>query len=38
MPSTKRKTYIRDDGAVIVEIRDNEYVEESIAEQLGLIR
>jgi hypothetical protein len=38
MPSTKRKTYTRDDGVVMVEIRPHEYVEESLAEKLGLLR
>jgi hypothetical protein len=37
MPS-KRKTYTRDDGAVMVEIRPHQYVEESMAERLGLLR
>jgi len=36
---SSRKTYIRsDDGAVMVEISPNLYVEESIAERLGLLR
>jgi hypothetical protein len=38
MLSTKRKTDIRDDGAVMVEIRSHEYVEEALAERLGLLR
>jgi hypothetical protein len=37
MPS-KRKSYTRDDGALMVEIRPHLYVEESIAERLGLLR
>jgi len=32
------KTYIRDDGVVMVEPSPNLYVEESIAERLGLLR
>ena len=36
--SSKRKSYIRDDGVVMVEIRPHVYVEESIAERLGLLR
>jgi len=32
------KSYIRDDGVVMVEISPNEYVEESMAERLGLFR
>jgi len=36
MPS--RKSYIRDDGCLLVEISPNLYVEESIAERLGLMR
>lgn len=38
MPSAKPKSYIRDDGVRMVEIRPNEYVEESIAERLRLTR
>jgi hypothetical protein len=38
MPVMPRKSYIRDDGVVMVEIRDNEFVEEAIAERLGLLR
>ncbi len=38
MPSKQHKTYIRDDGVVMVEIRPHEYVEESLAERLGLLR
>ena len=34
----KRKAYTRDDGVVMVEIRDNEYVEESLALRLGLLK
>ena len=34
----KRKTYIRDDGVLMIEVRPNLYVEESIAERLGLLR
>jgi hypothetical protein len=34
----KRKSYTRDDGVAMVEIRPHEYVEESLAERLGLIR
>lgn len=37
MPA-KRKTYTRDDGVVMVEISPNLFVEESIAERLGLSR
>lgn len=34
-----RKTYIRpDDDAVMIEIRPHVYVEESLAERLGLLR
>jgi len=33
-----RKSYIRDDGAVMIEIRPHLYVEESMAEKLGLLR
>lgn len=33
-----RKTCIRDDGAVMVEISPNLFVEESITERLGLLR
>jgi hypothetical protein len=36
--SSKLKTYIRDDGVVMVEISTNLYVVESIAERLGLLR
>jgi hypothetical protein len=38
MPSTNRKSYIRDDGCLMVEISPNLFVEESIAERLGLLR
>jgi hypothetical protein len=38
MPSTKRKTYTRDDGVIMVEISPNTFVEESLAERLGLLR
>jgi hypothetical protein len=39
MPLTKRKTYTRQaEGAVTIEISTNVYVEESIAERLGLLR
>jgi len=38
MPSAKPKSYTRDDGVRMVEIRPNEYVEESLAERLGLLR
>jgi hypothetical protein len=34
----KRKTYTRDDGCLMIEISPNLYVEESIAERLGLLR
>jgi len=34
----KCKTYIRDDGVVMVEICPHVYVEESMAERLGLLR
>jgi hypothetical protein len=37
MPAS-RSTYIRDDGCLMVEISPNVYVEESIAERLGLLR
>jgi hypothetical protein len=37
MPSKKPKTYIRDDGCLMIEISPNLYVEESIAERLGLL-
>jgi hypothetical protein len=37
MPKS-RKSYTRDDGTVMVEIRTHEYVEESIAERMGLLR
>lgn len=33
-----RKSYTRDDGCLMVEIADNIFVEESIAERLGLLR
>jgi hypothetical protein len=36
--ATKRKTYTRDDGVIMVEISSNLFVEESIAERLGLLR
>lgn len=35
---SERKTYIRDDGTVMVEISPGIYVEESMAERLGLLR
>jgi hypothetical protein len=35
---TPRKTYVRDDGVVMIEISPNLYVEESLAERLGLLR
>jgi len=38
MPSAEPKSYIRDDGVVMVEIRPHVYVEESMAERLGLLR
>jgi len=39
MPKTRfRKRHIRDDGCLMVEIRPNLYVEESMAERLGLLR
>jgi hypothetical protein len=38
MPSTKRKTDTRDDGVITVEISPNPFVEESLAERLGLLR
>jgi hypothetical protein len=38
MPATKRKTYARDDGCLMVEVSPNLFVEESIAEWLGLLR
>lgn len=38
MPRKSRKTYTRDDGCLMVEIRPNLYVEESMAERLGLLR
>jgi hypothetical protein len=37
MPKS-RKTYTRDDGCLMVEIRPSVYVEESMAERLGLLR
>lgn len=33
-----RKTYIRDDGVVMIEVSPHLYVEESIAERLNLTR
>ena len=38
MAFTKRKTYIRDDGVIVVEVRRNLFIEESIAEMQGLLR
>jgi hypothetical protein len=35
---SKRKSYIRDDGGLMIEIRPNLFVEENIAERLGLLR
>jgi len=37
MPA-QHKSYIRDDGCLMIEISPNLYVEESIAERLGLLR
>jgi hypothetical protein len=34
----KGKSYTRDDGCLMVEISTNDFVEESIAERLGLLR
>jgi hypothetical protein len=36
--ASKRKTYTRDEGVIMVEISPNLFVEESIAERLGLLR
>ena len=33
-----RKSYTRDDGCLMIEISPNLYVEEGIAERLGLLR
>ncbi|HZH10576.1 MAG TPA: hypothetical protein VEZ24_09405 [Microvirga sp.] len=39
MSTKPRNTYIRsDDGATMVEIAPHQYVEESVAERLGLFR
>jgi hypothetical protein len=35
---TKRKTDIRDHGVIMVEISPNLFVEEGLAERLGLLR
>jgi hypothetical protein len=37
MPA-KPKSYTRDDGVVMVEIRPHVFVEQSLAERLGLLR
>jgi hypothetical protein len=36
--SQSRKTYRRDDGAIMIQIAPGMYVEESMAERLGLLR
>ena len=38
MAFTKRKTYIRDDSVVMVEVRRNLFIEVSIAEMQELLR
>jgi hypothetical protein len=38
MPIISRKSYTRDDGALMIEIRPHVYVEEEIAATLGLKR
>jgi len=38
MSSTKRRTYLRDDGVVMVEVRSFIFVQEDVAERLGLLR
>jgi hypothetical protein len=35
---SSRKSYLRDDGCLMIEISENVFVEESLAERLGLLR